>query len=153
MMISCSPVPDPSDNLPFTVLFTGTFIPLHGIEYIINAAKILEQRGEAIRFVIVGAGQSYQKITAMASELAVSNVQFERPVRYEQLSHLMLQAHLCLGIFGTSAKAATVPFPEGIFRLNDTAGGGVRRHARNARNVHAWRKYLVVPNGKCCGTC
>ena len=99
------PCPYPSDNLPFTVFFTGTFIPFHGIEYIINAAKILEERGEAIRFIIVGSGQSYQKITAMASDLAVSNVQFERPVRYEQLSHLMSQAHLCLGIFGTSAKA------------------------------------------------
>jgi glycosyltransferase involved in cell wall biosynthesis len=41
----------------------------------------------------------------MASDLAVSNVQFERPVRYEQLSTLMSQAHLCLGIFGTSATA------------------------------------------------
>ena len=99
------PCPYPSDNLPFTVFFTGTFIPLIGIEHIIKAAKILEERGEDIRLVIVGSGQSYQKITAMASDLAVSNVQFERPVRYEQLSNLMSQAHLCLGIFGTSAKA------------------------------------------------
>lgn len=99
------PCPYPSDNLPFTVFFTGTFIPLHGIEYIINAAKILEERGEAIRFVIVGSGQTFQKITDMASDLAVSNVQFERPVPYEQLPQLMSQAHLCLGVFGTSAKA------------------------------------------------
>jgi glycosyltransferase involved in cell wall biosynthesis len=98
------PSPYPSENLPFTVFFTGTFIPLHGIEYIIHAARILEERGEAIRFVIVGTGQSYRKITAMASNLGVSNVQFEQPVRYEQLSNLISQAHLCLGIFGTSVK-------------------------------------------------
>ena len=99
------PCPYPSDNLPFTVFFTGTFIPLHGIEYIIQAAKIVEEKGEAIRFVIVGSGQSFQKITAMASDLVVTNVQFTRSVRYEQLPELMSQAHLCLGIFGTTAKA------------------------------------------------
>jgi glycosyltransferase involved in cell wall biosynthesis len=111
------PRPYISENLPFTVSFTGTFIPLHGIEYIINAAKILEQRGEATRFVIVGAGQTYQKIIAMASELAVSNVQFVRPVPYEQLSNLMSQAHLCLGIFGTSAKAQRVIPGKVLFAL------------------------------------
>lgn len=99
------PCPYPSDNLPFTVFFTGSFIPLHGIQYIIHAAKILEERGEAARFVIVGSGQTFQKISDTASDVAVSNVQFEPPVRYEQLPNLISQAHLCLGIFGTSAKA------------------------------------------------
>jgi len=99
------PYPEPSENLTFTVFFVGTYIPLHGIEHIIRAAKILEERREAIRFVIVGSGQTYQKITAMASDLAVTNVRFEAPVRYEQLSQMMANAHLCLGVFGTSAKA------------------------------------------------
>ncbi len=106
--------PPASENLPFTVFFTGSFIPLHGIDYIIQTAKILQEKGEAIRFVIVGSGRSFQKITDMASNLAVANVQFERPVRYEQLSHLMSRAHLCLGIFGTSAKAQRV-IPNKVF--------------------------------------
>jgi glycosyltransferase involved in cell wall biosynthesis len=95
----------PSDNHPFTAFFTGTFIPLHGIEYIIKAAKILNDKGEAVRFIIVGSGQDFQKITTMAADLDVSNVQFERPVSLDQLPKLLSQAHLCLGIFGTSDKA------------------------------------------------
>jgi glycosyltransferase involved in cell wall biosynthesis len=89
----------------FTVFFTGSFIPLQGIEYIIHAAKILEQRGEDVQFVIVGAGQTLSGIADLVSDLGVRSVQFEGRVRFEELSMLMSQAHLCLGIFGTSAKA------------------------------------------------
>jgi glycosyltransferase involved in cell wall biosynthesis len=84
----------------FTVFFTGSFIPLLGI-----AAKILVQRGEDVQFLIVGAGQTFSGIADLVSDLGVCSVQFAGRAPFEELSMLMSQAHLCLGIFGTSVKA------------------------------------------------
>ena len=44
----------------FIVHFHGYFIPLHGIEHIIKAAKILEN--ERIVFRIIGRGQTYGEL-------------------------------------------------------------------------------------------
>jgi glycosyltransferase involved in cell wall biosynthesis len=93
------------ENSPFTVFFTGSFIPLQGVEYIVRAAKVLEQKGEDVQFILTGAGQTLQTMIDLVSDLAVSNVRFKAPMPYEQLTNAMSQAHLCLGIFGTSPKA------------------------------------------------
>jgi glycosyltransferase involved in cell wall biosynthesis len=102
------------ESCPFSVVFSGTFIPIHGIEYIIHAARILEQRRETIRFNIIGSGQTFQKITRMVSELNIHNVEFKGRVPYEDLIGLMSQAHLCLGNFGTSGKGKRV-IPNKVF--------------------------------------
>ena len=39
----------------FTVFWYGTYIPLHGAEHIVRAAKILE-KDKDIRFIMVGCG-------------------------------------------------------------------------------------------------
>ena len=92
----------------FTVFFYGRFSPLHGIEHIIEAAAMLEQRGDPVRFVIVGGGQTYDVIRALATRLGVSTVTFMAPVEYQALATLMSSADVCLGTFGTSARARRV---------------------------------------------
>jgi glycosyltransferase involved in cell wall biosynthesis len=51
----------------FTVLFYGQFIPLHGIDIVIEAARILEQSGEIVQWIIVGKGQEEKHIDYKAS--------------------------------------------------------------------------------------
>ena len=92
----------------FTVFFYGRFSPLHGIEHIVKAAALLERRREAVRFVIVGGGQTYQMIRDLANQLGVSTVTFLDPVAYPELAMMMSDADVCLGTFGTTARAGRV---------------------------------------------
>ncbi len=92
----------------FTVLFFGTFIPLHGTEYIIRAAKILEG-DKSIRFVIVGRGQEEERIWKLSEEVDVKNVGFvKRLIDKDELVERIGDADVCLGIFGDTEKAMNV---------------------------------------------
>jgi glycosyltransferase involved in cell wall biosynthesis len=92
----------------FTVFFYGRFSPLHGIEHIVDAASLLEQRGEEVRFLIVGAGQTYASIRERAAQRGVSTLTFMEPVPHARLAELMSAADVCLGTFGTAARARRV---------------------------------------------
>jgi glycosyltransferase involved in cell wall biosynthesis len=104
-------VPDPSS---FRVFAYGSFIPLHGFEYVVRAAHVLEQRRQAVEIEIVGAGQTEAEARRLARDLGVSSVRFLGRRRYEELPALISRAHVCLGIFGTSGKARRV-IPNKVF--------------------------------------
>ena len=90
----------------WTVRFYGSFIPLHGIETILQAAKELE--GRDVQFEILGKGQTFDSMCALAEELRLKNLRFLPTVPLEKLREYILGADVCLGIFGTSAKAKRV---------------------------------------------
>lgn len=87
----------------FTVHFHGTFIPLQGISYIVQAANIL--RDEGIHFRIVGHGQETKSIDDEIAKLELGKV-IERigKVPVEQIPKYMAGAHIVLGIFGDTEK-------------------------------------------------
>lgn len=91
----------------FVIHFHGTFIPLQGIEYIVRAAKILENMSD-IRFRIIGGGQESAKIEALQRELKASNVQYYGKLKFAEVVRLIKEADIVLGIFGTTDKAARV---------------------------------------------
>lgn len=91
----------------FVVFFYGTFIPLHGIEYIIRAAKLLENEKD-ILFQIAGGGQTYRKNYNLAQRLNLKNVIFLERQPIKTLSDFMALADVCLGIFGDTEKAKRV---------------------------------------------
>lgn len=80
----------------FVVFFHGTFLPLHGIEYIVKAAKILDKE-EDILFVILGGGRQKSKILKLSQELGVSNIEFVDWISYEHLVVHICEAGICLG--------------------------------------------------------
>ena len=94
------------DSSPFfRVLFFGTYVPLHGAECIIEAARAL--REESFEFTLIGQGQDYAAVRERASDL--KQVRFvETWLSAEQLADAMREADVCLGIFGTTPKAARV---------------------------------------------
>lgn len=96
----------PEEN--FTVFFYGTYIPLHGAEYIVMAAHLLEARKEKVSFLMVGSGQTFSEVFRLAEDLQVRSIRFVGRVPYEQLPEMMSKSHICLGIFGTTPKAARV---------------------------------------------
>lgn len=98
----------------FIVHFHGTFIPLHGIEYIIDAAKLLENDPEII-FEIIGDGQERKGIEAkLAAVGGGKNIRLFPKMSYEELASSMIRADICLGIFGTTSKA-TIVIPNKVF--------------------------------------
>ena len=88
------------------VLFYGQFIPLHGIDTIIAAA--IQPRGRQFHWTIVGQGQDAPRIDRQLAEHDLPHVSRIGWVNYDELASLMEQADICLGIFGTSEKAARV---------------------------------------------
>ena len=99
------PRPDiePSCN---RVLFYGTFIQLHGLDVIVQAAKLLDDDDVEIR--IVGTGQEAERIDALICALQPRNVRRIDSMPIERLAAEIAAATVCLGIFGASAKAGRV---------------------------------------------
>lgn len=98
----------------FKVLFYGQFIPLHGISFVIRAAKLLEQE-KNIEFTMIGIGQEYKEIRELADRLKVSNINWVKWVKYSELPQYINKADVCLGIFGDSDKANRV-IPNKVFQ-------------------------------------
>jgi glycosyltransferase involved in cell wall biosynthesis len=100
-------MPRTGPNDRFEVLFFGKYIPLHGVETIIRAAKVLEPHSR-IRVTMLGTGQQRAQADALAAELDLTAVRFVDWVPYADLPAIIAAADLCLGIFGTGEKASRV---------------------------------------------
>jgi len=80
----------------FTVLFRGGFLPESGIEYAIEAAKIL--KNENINFRIIGWGMMESKVRTMLNSFDSSRVEWiKEKLPIEKLRGKMQETHLSLG--------------------------------------------------------
>ena len=96
----------------FIVEFHGTFIPLQGIETILEAAKVLEDIHD-IRFRIIGGGQTKRRMQELADHLALKNLVFVGPLPQTSENGPSVVSELgaasvVLGIFGTGRKTDLV---------------------------------------------
>lgn len=87
------------------ILFYGQLIPLHGVETILQAA--LSERGRAYDWHIIGCGQDQPRVEAALAAQA-PHIRWDRWVPYAHLASAIEHTDVCLGIFGTSDKAASV---------------------------------------------
>jgi glycosyltransferase involved in cell wall biosynthesis len=87
-------------------LFVGKLIPLHGLETILAAARLVPE----LRITFAGSGQLELLLRARPS-----NVEWTPWIEYERLADAYRGARCALGIFGTSAKAARV-IPNKVFQ-------------------------------------
>jgi glycosyltransferase involved in cell wall biosynthesis len=88
-----------SPEEPFTAVFIGKLIPLHGLETILEAAGLAPE----LRFRIIGHGQLDELLDSRPP-----NVEWRRWVDYERLPAVLRRAGCALGIFGTTDKARRV---------------------------------------------
>jgi glycosyltransferase involved in cell wall biosynthesis len=91
---------------PFTALFVGKLIPLHGVETVLEAAR----RAPEVRFRVIGSGQLEPLLGTRPA-----NVDWVPWVDYEHLPAELAACGCALGIFGTTAKAARV-IPNKVFQ-------------------------------------
>jgi len=98
---------------PLRALFYGQLIPLHGIDTIVGAARLL--REEAVEWTIIGRGQEGAKLRRLLAETPLPRLRWIEWVEYAELRRWLAEADVCLGIFGTSDKAASV-IPNKVFQ-------------------------------------
>jgi len=100
------PRPRQRNTTEFLVHFHGEFIPFHGVQHILRAAKLLENEG--VQFQIIGRGLTFEQDMALMKELDLHNVRILDPVPYAGLAEHMAEADICLGIFGDNDRAELV---------------------------------------------
>lgn len=99
----------------FTVVFFGSFLPLHGAESIVEAAALLSRKAPSIRFRFIGTGQTLERVRVRADCLGLPNVAFDGWLRTADLPARIAEADVCLGIFGETDKARRV-VPHKVFQ-------------------------------------
>ncbi|WP_340817892.1 glycosyltransferase family 4 protein [Methanolobus sp. WCC4] len=85
-----------NDSDKFIVFYYGTFLPLQGIEYLVRAAKLLENEDD-IKFIVVGSGMETDKIIRLSNELQNKNIEFIDWIPYQELPLKIAEADVCLG--------------------------------------------------------
>ena len=86
------------------VLYHGTFIPHHGVDTIIEAAKILSEEKDIV-FNLFGKGQTLTENRDLAKKNKLNNLHFFGWVEFDQLLENINKSDVCLGIFGESSKS------------------------------------------------
>jgi len=95
------------DNSVFEVLNYSSYIPLHGLEVILQSAELLKEHRD-IHWTLIGKGQLYPEIRRMAEEMALKNLSFIDWLPHKELVERARQADVLLGIFGKTEKASRV---------------------------------------------
>jgi glycosyltransferase involved in cell wall biosynthesis len=96
--------PSPRPARPLEVIFFGLYTPLQGAPVIGKAIQLLADR--PIRFTMVGTGQQFVETRAAAR--ANPHVTWRDWIEAEELPAVVAAHDVCLGIFGTTAKARRV---------------------------------------------
>ena len=130
--------PQETPRDPFSVLFVAKLIPLHGVDVIVEAARLCPE----IPFTIVGSGQ----LDGLLADHP-PNVTWHRWVEYSGLPDLYRSAGCSLGVFGVTAKAARV-IPNKAFHALATATPLVTADTPAARELlEDGTNALLVPPG------
>jgi glycosyltransferase involved in cell wall biosynthesis len=102
-------------NQQTTVLYYSSYLPLHGVDIVVEAASLL--RDENIIFRLIGDGLTKKQVIQRASELNLQNVVFLPNTDLKNLASEIAHADICLGgHFGSSEKAKRV-IPGKIYQI------------------------------------
>ena len=128
---------------PYHILFYGSFIPLQGAEVIVQAAK--QTLDLPVVWTLLGEGDLKADCINMAN--GSRNIRFEPWLPYEDLPERISEAHVLLGIFGTTMKADLV-IPNKLFQSMALGRPVITRRSRafadtlGQSNIIGW-----VPEG------
>lgn len=96
--------PPHDPKAPLRVLYHGAFLPLHGTEVIVEAARRTQHLNLHWDFLGWGA----RKAAAMEMAKDLPNVTFLDRVPYVEVPRVIRTADIVLGVFGTTEKASRV---------------------------------------------
>jgi glycosyltransferase involved in cell wall biosynthesis len=98
-------LPPKPRNGQFVVHFNSSYLPTHGVDVILRAARRLHDDAEII-FDLVGRGPTYESNVALAESLALRNVIFRDSILPSELPQAYMNADVCLGAMRDDAKLA-----------------------------------------------
>jgi glycosyltransferase involved in cell wall biosynthesis len=127
------------------VLFYGKFIPLHGIETIVQAARIVGERGIPAHFELVGTGQTYREMRELADRLGVCNITWTDWIPEARLGERLRRADVALGVFSGGPKAGRV-VPNKVYQSLASGVATVTRECSAVTALSGSRKPLPNPS-------
>jgi glycosyltransferase involved in cell wall biosynthesis len=99
------------DSGPLRILYIGGFLPLHGVRTVIEAVARLEREPSGLpdfRVTLVGKGIEYDACRDLAARSRLERLEFMGPCPYDHSPRMVESAHVVLGAFGITEKAARV---------------------------------------------
>lgn len=118
----------------FMVHWHGSHIPLHGIECVLRAASLVAD--DAVRWEIIG----LKKIPLHAGRVA-----FFKHMPFYELMERVKESDLCLGIFGTTAKAGRV-IPNKIYECLAKGKPVITADTKAVREVFGDEELYLIPS-------
>ncbi len=137
------PITIEREDNTFRVGFYGAFVPLQGVERIVEAARLLKNEKD-ILFEIVGFGPFYHVVKKKA--IGLKNIDFVGWVDYDELGKRINRFDISLGVFGTSLKTDLV-IPNKIYHYAALAKCIITKDTPGIReNFTANENIYLVPN-------
>lgn len=82
-------------DFQFVLMYTGAHGIPNALDQLLEAAEILQRRGERVAFVLVGVGGEKTRLQRLAEEIRLENLFFLAPVPAVQVQHLLHYADAC----------------------------------------------------------
>jgi glycosyltransferase involved in cell wall biosynthesis len=136
---------EPERKSVLDILFYGSFLPLHGIDTIIEAAALLS--GRNYRFTIIGEGQTLGSVQIKMRNVSVENIIMKGKVSLFELPSIIGKADIVLGIFGTTPKTGMV-IPNKVYQALASGRPVITADTPAIREIFEYGKHiLTVPAG------
>ncbi|MEM4396996.1 MAG: glycosyltransferase [Candidatus Woesearchaeota archaeon] len=111
-------------NKKFKIAFYGSFIPGHGIDVMLKAAKLIEKDKEInpknennIVFDFIGYGPLHNEMVDLSKKLKNKNVNFLGWINFNELPKKLQEYDLCLGLFDDSVEKVKRVIPTKVFEI------------------------------------
>lgn len=96
------------DESIFTVFYYGNMLPLHGIEYVCEAAVAVAKVHKEVNFIVIGGGSRTEELVKNAIQNGAS-ISYKKWVDFGKLPEFINRSNLCLGgPFGNTVQSKMV---------------------------------------------
>lgn len=129
-------------NATFTVEFHGYYIPVQGVEHIIDAAHLLRDE-KNLRFVLIGSGQTHAAIRSRAESYHLTNVTFVKSVPLEEISAYIAEANVCLGLLGDIPRIEQA-IPNKVYEASAMARPSITARTKAIRELFTEHSDIVL---------
>ena len=94
----------------FTAIYFGAMGLANGLEYVVEAARILAERGkDHIALVLLGGGGKKSELEDMAREHKLTNVVFSDPASKDEVARIIAGCQACMVIFRAAKEGSWSP--------------------------------------------
>lgn len=119
------------------VIYVGNYIPLHGVDIMIQAAKKVLATRNDVHFRFIGSGQDYARALTMADNFP--GLTFAPPMNAAEIIQEYNNADIVFGVFGASEKAKRI-IP---FKAYDALALGKPLVIQNSQGSRAYLRHGV----------